>query len=64
MFAAQVGDRNPGLRLLQKSMIWLSLNRDFLIALSFFEHHKIIYSKPRLFFGGITAPLERRAEKI
>ena len=27
---------------------------DFLIALSFSEHHKSLYSKPRLFFGGIT----------
>ena len=43
------------------AMIWLSLNRDFLIALSFFEHHKSLYSKPRLFFGGITTHGQKSA---
>ena len=37
--------------------IWLSVNRDCLITLSLYEHHKSLYLKPRLFFGGITVQL-------
>src|SRR5690554_3395037 len=35
-------------------MIWLSVNRDFFICRSFCDHCKSLYSKPRLFSGGIT----------
>ncbi|WP_198324837.1 PIN domain-containing protein [Marinobacter nauticus] len=38
-------------------MIWLSVNRDFFICRSFCDHCKSLYSKPRLFSGGITKPI-------
>lgn len=35
-------------------MIWLSVKRDAFIDNSFDLHHKSLYLKPRLIFGGIT----------
>ena len=40
--------------------IWLSVNRDCLILLSLFEHHKSLYLKPRLFLGGLHLTLYRK----
>ena len=36
----------------------LAVTTDDLIGLSFSEHHKSLYSKPRLFFGGITRAMQ------
>lgn len=51
----------PASASLSRVTIVLSLSLDFLIAFSFFEHHKNLYSKPRLFFGGGTSCLAKRS---